>query len=92
MTNRLAKLTVLALSSAVVLTGCGSNKDDNSSSDASSQAATSAASAESKSTADPASFKPACPAGTLNGAGSSAQANAINQVIQDYAAACPKTK
>ena len=82
MTNRFAKITALAAISAISLTACGANGDKGSSSTSSSAAQSSVSSA------DAASFKPACPGGSISGAGSSAQLNAINQVISDYKAAC----
>ncbi|MDU3568022.1 MAG: phosphate ABC transporter substrate-binding protein PstS, partial [Cutibacterium avidum] len=89
MTNRLAKITALAAIGAISLTACGANGDKGSSSASSSEATSAAASsANSANNADAASFKPACPGGNISGAGSSAQLNAINQVISDYKAAC----
>ena len=89
MTNRLAKITALAAIGAISLTACGANGDKGSSSASSSEATSAAASsASSANNADAASFKPACPGGNISGAGSSAQLNAINQVISDYKAAC----
>ncbi|MGK2309824.1 phosphate ABC transporter substrate-binding protein PstS [Cutibacterium sp. V947] len=95
MTNRLAKITALAAISAISLTACGANGDKGSSSASSSEATSAAASSatsadtqSSGSSADAASFKPACPGGNISGAGSSAQLNAINQVVSDYKAAC----
>ena len=86
MTNRLAKITALAAISAMSLTACGANGDKGSSSPSSSES--SPTSHSSGSSADAASFKPACPGGSISGAGSSAQLNAINRVISDYKAAC----
>lgn len=89
MTNRLAKITALAAIGAISLTACGANgggSSDNSSSNSSTSAASS--SSAGGSSANGASFTPTCPGGNLSGAGSSAQLNAINQVISDYKAAC----
>ncbi|MDO4412822.1 phosphate ABC transporter substrate-binding protein PstS [Cutibacterium sp.] len=95
MTNRLAKITALAAISAISLTACGANGEGSSSASSSeattAPAASSATSADTQSggsSADAASFKPTCPGGNISGAGSSAQLNAINQVISDYKAAC----
>ena len=85
MTNRLAKITALAAISAMSLTACGANGDKGSSSPSSSES--SPTSHSSGSSTDAASFKPACPGGSISGAGSSAQLNAINRVISDYKAA-----
>ena len=88
--NRFAKITALAAISAISLTACGANGDKGSSSASSSKTTSTASSAAqpSDSSADAVSFKPACPGGSISGAGSSAQLNAINQVISDYKAAC----
>lgn len=88
--NRFAKITALAAISAISLTACGANGDKGSSSASSSKTTSTASSAAqpSDSSADAVSFKPACPGGSISGAGSSAQLNAINQVISGYKAAC----
>lgn len=82
--NRFAKITALAAISAISLTACGANGDKGSSSASSSKTTSTASSAAqpSDSSADAVSFKPACPGGSISGAGSSAQLNAINQVIR----------
>ena len=80
--NRFAKITALAAISAISLTACGANGDKGSSSASSSKTTSTASSAAqpSDSSADAVSFKPACPGGSISGAGSSAQLNAINPV------------
>lgn len=97
MNHRFTKLTALAAVGALALTGCGSNNDDNGSSSPSataSQTASSTPEATQSETADTTAqvsgvdYKPTCPGGDISGAGSSAQANAINKVISDYKKAC----
>ncbi|WP_130866198.1 phosphate ABC transporter substrate-binding protein PstS [Acidipropionibacterium timonense] len=106
MTNRLAKITALAAVGALALTACGSNSSNSgstpSASDSASAMATSSASSmdsssasastDSSSSAMGADYKPTCPGGSISGGGSSAQANAINEVIKDYLAACSGAK
>ncbi len=71
--RRLASVTGVALVGTLALAGCGS--DNNSATTPNASAGTAAA-------AD-------CAKGTLNGEGSSAQKNAIEQAITDYQNACP---
>jgi len=71
--RRLASVTGVALVGTFAISGCGS--DDNSS-------ASPSASAGKAGTVN-------CATGTLNGEGSSAQKNAIEQAIADFQTACP---
>jgi phosphate transport system substrate-binding protein len=71
--RRLASVTGVALVGTFAISGCGS--DDNSS-------ASPSASAAKAGTVN-------CATGTLNGEGSSAQKNAIEQAIADFQTACP---
>lgn len=95
-TTRLAMITATALLGSVALTACGSGSSDGSSSpsatESSSSATTAASAADSSSTSQaPAAnvaYTPKCPGGSINGAGSSAQGNAITQVINNYKTAC----
>ncbi|HZY01723.1 MAG TPA: substrate-binding domain-containing protein, partial [Dermatophilaceae bacterium] len=73
--RRLANVTGLALVGTLALAGCGSN--NNASTSASTSGGANAAA------------KADCATGTLNGEGSSAQKNAIEQAITDYQTACP---
>lgn len=76
--QRFARLSAIALVGVLALAACGS---DNNSSTAASSAAGGAASGGSA---------PAyCASGTLNGSGSTAQANAMTEWIKDYQTACP---
>ncbi|MDN6812466.1 MAG: phosphate ABC transporter substrate-binding protein PstS, partial [Acidipropionibacterium jensenii] len=88
-------IATMALLGSVSLAACGSNSSSSSSSPSAtetSSAASSQAGTDSSSTAAaPVSntkYTPTCPGGAINGAGSSAQANAITQVINDYKTAC----
>ena len=72
--RQLASVTGVALVSTLALAGCGSNNNTTGSSSAA--------------TAGSSSSSTACPTGTLNGEGSTAQKNAIQQVIADYQATC----
>ncbi|MDN6442850.1 MAG: substrate-binding domain-containing protein, partial [Acidipropionibacterium jensenii] len=88
-------IATMALLGSVSLAACGSNSSSSSSSASAtetSSAASSQAGTDSSSTAAaPVSntkYTPTCPGGAINGAGSSAQANAITQVINDYKTAC----
>jgi phosphate transport system substrate-binding protein len=84
--SRLATLTTVALLGALGLSACGSSDSGSASStEASTTKATSTVSAAAPS---PTTYKPTCPSGTINGGGSSAQGNAITQVINDYKKAC----
>jgi phosphate transport system substrate-binding protein len=74
--QRIASVTGVALVGTLALAGCGSNNNTTASSSASPSAGAAA------STAD-------CGTGTLNGEGSSAQKNAIEQAISDYQTQCP---
>ena len=74
--RRIASVTGVALVGTLALAGCGSNNNTTASSSGSPSASGSA------STAD-------CGTGTLNGEGSSAQKNAIEQAIADYQTTCP---
>jgi len=71
--RRLASVTGVALVGTFAISGCGS--DDNSSASPSASAGTASA--------------VNCATGTLNGEGSSAQKNAIEQAIADFQTACP---
>ncbi|AXE37927.1 phosphate ABC transporter substrate-binding protein PstS [Acidipropionibacterium virtanenii] len=89
-TTRLATLTTVALLGALGLSACGSSETGSSASTAASTAkATSTVAAAAPSPTD---YTPTCPGGTINGGGSSAQANAITQVINDYKKACGSSK
>src|ERR1035437_4421743 len=72
--RRIASVTGVALVGTLALAGCGSNNNTTASSSSSPSG--------SASTAD-------CGTGTLNGEGSSAQKNAIEQAIHDYQTTCP---
>src|SRR5664279_4432105 len=74
--RRIASVTGVALVGTLALAGCGSNNNTTASSSGSPSASGSA------STAD-------CGTGTLNGEGSSAQKNAIEQAITDFQTTCP---
>lgn len=94
-TKRLAMIATMALLGSVSLAACGSNSSSSSSSPSAtetSSAASSQAGTDSSSTAAApvgnTKYTPTCPGGAINGAGSSAQANAITQVINDYKTAC----
>ncbi|MBR7825937.1 phosphate ABC transporter substrate-binding protein PstS [Actinospica sp. MGRD01-02] len=67
----------MAVAAALALSACGSDNNSSSSSTTSAAASGSAASS--------------CPSGTLNSAGSTAQANAISQFIKDYQTKCSGT-
>jgi phosphate transport system substrate-binding protein len=73
--RRLASVTGVALVGTLALSGCGSDNNSSASPSASAGAANVAAKAD-------------CATGTLNGEGSSAQKNAIEQAITDYQNAC----
>jgi len=73
--RRITSITGVALAGTLALAGCGS--DNNATANAG--AATSAA----------AGVKTDCATGTLNGEGSSAQKNAIEQAITDFQTTCP---
>jgi phosphate transport system substrate-binding protein len=75
--RQLASVTGVALVSTLALAGCGSNNNTTASSTASSSASAAGGSSST-----------ACPTGTLNGEGSTAQKNAIQQVIADYQTTC----
>lgn len=85
-TSRLATLTSIALLGALGLSACGSSDSGSSASTAAST--TKATSTVAAADPSPTDYTPTCPGGTLNGGGSSAQANAITQVINDYKKAC----
>jgi phosphate transport system substrate-binding protein len=70
--RRLAGVTGVALVGTFALTSCGSDNNTTATSSATGGATTAAN----------------CPTGTLNGEGSSAQKNAIEQAISDFQAAC----
>jgi phosphate transport system substrate-binding protein len=70
--RRIANVTGVALIGTLALTSCGSDNN---------ATATPGASGGASSAAD-------CPSGTLNGEGSSAQKNAIEQAITDFQATC----
>ncbi len=98
----LATLTAVALLGTISLTACGGNSSSSASpssaSSSSSAASTDSATATTSdsstgasSVAAPAAnvaYTPTCPGGSINGAGSTAQGNAITQVINDYKTAC----
>lgn len=96
-TTRLAMITATALLGSVALAACGSGNSSGSSSpsatETSSSPATAASTAESSGTSPAAAaninYTPTCPGGSINGAGSTAQGNAITQVINNYKTACP---
>jgi phosphate transport system substrate-binding protein len=73
--RRLASVTGAALVGTLALAGCGSDNNASTSPSTSGNAANAAAKAD-------------CATGTLNGEGSSAQKNAIEQAITDYQNAC----
>lgn len=99
-TKRLAAITATALLSSVALTACGSGSSSGSSSPSATETSSSATTAASSAatTADSSStsqapaanvaYTPKCPGGSINGAGSTAQGNAITQVINNYKTAC----
>ncbi len=97
-TTRLAMITATALLGSVALAACGSQESSSGASPSAtetSSSSTAAASSSDASTADSSSapaadvkYTPTCPGGSINGAGSSAQANAITQVINNYKTAC----
>jgi phosphate transport system substrate-binding protein len=74
--RRIASVTGAALVGTLALAGCGSNNNTTASSSGSPSASGSASSAD-------------CGTGTLNGEGSTAQKNAIDQAITDYQTICP---
>ena len=74
--RRLASVTGVALLGTLALAGCGSDDNTTTTSDPNGTAANAGA-------------KTDCATGTLNGEGSSAQKNAIEQAITDYQNACP---
>jgi phosphate transport system substrate-binding protein len=74
-------ITAGLIAAAVSLAACSSSKSGSTTS-------TSAAAGSSSSSSSSAA-KPTCSSGTLNGQGSTAQTNAINQWIKDYQSACP---
>jgi phosphate transport system substrate-binding protein len=74
-------ITAGLLAAAVSLAACSSSKPSASASSTSSGAGSSSA-------ASTAAAAPTCSSGTLNGQGSTAQTNAINQWIKDYQSAC----
>lgn len=73
--QRYGAVAGVAVAAALALSACGSN-NNNSSSTSTSSAAGATGSAAS------------CPSGTLNAAGSTAQANAISQFTKDYQSKC----
>src|SRR4051812_28220996 len=81
--HRFGRVSVVAIAGALALAACGS--DDNTSQTASSDDAPATAS----STDSPGASE--CPAGggTLNGAGSSAQQNAVSEWTKAFQATCP---
>ncbi|NHC14837.1 phosphate ABC transporter substrate-binding protein PstS [Motilibacter deserti] len=85
--HRFGRLSVVALAGSLALAACGS--DDNSDETTGSDAP--AASAGSSTAPDAGSGGIACPAGggTLNGAGSSAQQNAVSEWTKAFQEACP---
>ena len=74
--RRLASVTGVALVGTFALSGCGSNNN------------TSAASGAASSTSGGTTTTASCPTGTLNGEGSTAQKNAIEQAITDFQTTC----
>jgi phosphate transport system substrate-binding protein len=77
--RRIASVTGAALFGALALSSCGS--DNNATAKPGSDGASGATNAANSS----------CSTGTLNGEGSSAQKNAIEQAITDFQATCPDT-
>jgi phosphate transport system substrate-binding protein len=75
--QRYGAVAGVAVAAALALSACGSDNNSSSSSTTSAAASGSAASS--------------CPSGTLNAAGSTAQANAISQFTKDYQTKCPGT-
>jgi len=75
--RRIASVTGVALVGTLALAGCGSDNNTTTSSGAGGAATNAAAGA-----------KVDCATGTLNGEGSSAQKNAIEQAITDFQNAC----
>jgi phosphate transport system substrate-binding protein len=71
--RRLAGVTGVALVGSFALSGCGSDNNTSASASPSAGGATTTT---------------ACPSGTLNGEGSSAQGNAIDQAITDFQSTC----
>lgn len=83
--NGFAKLAAVAAAGTLALTACSSNT---STSTSTSTSTTAAGGSASSTTASGSAFKPACPAGTIVGAGASSQDNGLQQTIADYAKAC----
>lgn len=94
--KRLATLTAVAVLSALSLTACGGSGSSSSASPSAASSSSSAAGTAGSTEAAPSAsidtsvnrYTPKCPTGSINGSGSTAQANAITQVINDYKAAC----
>lgn len=88
-TTRLAMITATALLGSVALAACGSQESSSGASPSATETSSSStAAASSSAAAADVKYTPTCPGGSINGAGSSAQANAITQVINNYKTAC----
>lgn len=88
-TTRLAMITATALLGSVALAACGSQESSSGASPSTTETSSSStAAASSSAAAADVKYTPTCPGGSINGAGSSAQANAITQVINNYKTAC----
>jgi phosphate transport system substrate-binding protein len=74
--NRFAKVAAIAAISAITLAACGSDPE-------------SPADSGETSSSDSTSSAEACPSGTINAEGSSAQKNAIEEIISVYQEKCP---
>ncbi|HET9171937.1 MAG TPA: phosphate ABC transporter substrate-binding protein PstS [Actinospica sp.] len=75
--QRYGAVAGVAVAAALALSACGSDNNGGSTTSTTSAAGGSTGSAAS------------CPSGTLNAAGSTAQANALSQFIKDYQGKCP---
>ena len=73
--QRYGAVAGVAVAAALALSACGSNNNNSSSTSTSSAGSTGSAASS-------------CPSGTLNAAGSTAQANAISQFTKDYQTKC----
>ena len=77
--QRYGAVAGVAVAAAVALSACGSNNSGGTTSTATSASGSAAAGAPSSAS---------CPSGTLNGAGSTAQQNAISQAVKAYQTEC----
>jgi phosphate transport system substrate-binding protein len=88
---RYGRVAGAVLAGSLVLAGCGSDDNAEAEQDTSGAAASEAKSEPSPSASGSGSDSADCASGTLNGEGSSAQANAINLWISKYQARCADT-